>query len=71
MVHAMVASKAIRIWAFCDGCFSGNQSNQSKDSEHKAEEGGEVRCEADAGTTAALQESSGVRTLNISPLQKW
>lgn len=42
-----------------------------KESEHKVEEGGEVRGEAGAGTTAALKESSGVRTLNISPLQKW
>lgn len=66
-----VASKGIRIWAFCDGCFSGNQYNQSKEKERKVEEGGEVRGEAGAGSTVALRESSGVRTLSVSPLQKW
>lgn len=66
-----VTSKTIRIWAFSDECFSGNQYNQSKEIEHKVEEGGEVRGEAGVGTTAALQESSGVRTLSLSSLQKW
>jgi len=54
-----VAAEAIRTWAVCAGCFSGTQYNQSKRSRHNVEEGGEASGEADAGTTAALQEWPG------------